>query len=141
MKVKEKNDLNPDIVNNDQTPLSPTDQIDRCVDLTGQWSLLMHLKCGDNPEYDQMTVTDSGPITQDGCQITFTGAEGDTFHGSISGNDVQFTANYSVSGISVEADGYLTLQDDGELRGEASVNYQIPGCTSSSYAIVQGFPE
>jgi len=119
-----------------------SDFISTCTDLSGQWLMIMHLKCNDNPDYDQLEVFDSGPITQNECKATFTGVEGDTFQGDVVENTLNFTANYYVSefSVNVESTGSMTLDNNGELRGTASVNYKIPGCTSSTSAIVQGFP-
>jgi len=117
--------------------------INTCADLSGQWGMAMHLKCNDNPDYSQLSVFDSGPIVQNECKATFTGEEGDTFQGDVIENTLHFTANYYVSdfAVNVESTGSMTLDDNGELRGTASVNYKIPGCASSTSAIVQGFPD
>ena len=106
----------------------------QCANLTGQWNFDLTLECGGN----QSTMSDFGNITQNNCQIEFTGSNGDTITGLVEGNILSFFAKYSIVGLQLDGTGELILQSNGSLQGSASTNLNVPGCSST--AEVSGIP-
>jgi len=107
-----------------------------CSNFAGSWLLVFSVSCANNIIY---TAHDTVQISQNGCDITSTGSVGDIITGSASGNKLDFNGTYTVEGMSVQINGTLSLENDGEMTGSANTNFSLFGCGSD--ATIQGFPK